>query len=731
MRLLSMLVLSAAAATAQSPLTTTFASNNGQSGNMFDVVALTDLTVKSFDVNVDAGTWDFEVYTLPSGQAYLPEVANAAAWTLVGSATGITSAGLNLPTQLPICANTFVPSGVTQAFYVTVTNGTSMNYTNGSTTGTLFASNADIEFYEGAGVAYPFASNFNPRVFNGNIYYDLGDTTAAGCFFPSPSSVTSVGSGCGGMVLDEGSFYEEFASLTSVDLSGMILTGTSNGTGYQMTLAAGAGFTVPVGATDLVAGDDVVIDTAGFGGTLGMFVGSNGWMAAGAGNSNQWSPSAALFLSNPAGGVYSWTDLQPNAAGSGLVYYDEPAVGVARVTFDAVFVWGTTDPTSFQITMDTNTGDFSIEWGVTATMSPQPTLVGRSPAGASADPGAIDISAAAGPDAFYEVFPAGMSDLVGMVVTGTSNGNGHDITVAPGAGFTVPVGAVDLGAGDDVVVDTAAFGGTLGMHVGSNGWMSLGGGNSNGWTPNITTFLNNPSTGVYCWTDLQPNAAASGKVYYSESGTVATATFDNVYGWGTTDLNKIQLTYDVSNGDFTIEIEAVGLGNPQDILVGYADGAGSLDPGASDISAAAPFSIVPPFVTSIDDVIIPDLSLVSVGNPIQGATAVAFDVTTDNIPASAAGHLGLLGLSNPNLDLTGLGLPGCFQYATGDVLDFIVLPGGSSSQTWTALTIPGGPVLFNGFEFHVQSVVFGTDLNTFLGLGALTSNGLTCVIGDV
>mgnify|MGYP003633950064 FL=1 len=116
LKFLSIAVIGASLA-AQSPLTTTFASNNGQSGNMFDIVATNaaGITVKSFDVNVDAGTWDFEVYTLPSGTPYLPDVNNAAAWTLVGSAAGVVSNGLNIATPLPICVNTFVPAATTRS----------------------------------------------------------------------------------------------------------------------------------------------------------------------------------------------------------------------------------------------------------------------------------------------------------------------------------------------------------------------------------------------------------------------------------------------------------------------------------------------------------------------------------------------------------------------------------------------------------------------------------------
>ena len=37
----------------------------------------------------------------------------------------------------------------------------------------------------------------------------------------------------------------------------------------------------------------------------------------------------------------------------------------------------------------------------------------------------------------------------------------------------------------------------------------------------------------------------------------------------------------------------------------------------------------------------------------------------------------------------------------------------------------------NGYQLCVQSVVFGPNANTFLGRGAVTSNGLQATIGDV
>ncbi|MEL6811652.1 MAG: proprotein convertase P-domain-containing protein, partial [Bacteroidota bacterium] len=153
-------------------LTTTFANNNGQSGNMFDIVALNDITINSFDINMDTGVTDVAEVYFKTGP-YLPSIGTPGDWTLVAS-TSVTSAGEGVPTPLNLNLGIAVPAGNQVAFYVTLTTTTAINYTNGSTTGALFASDANLEFYEGAGLPYPFSGNFNPRVFNGNIIYETG-----------------------------------------------------------------------------------------------------------------------------------------------------------------------------------------------------------------------------------------------------------------------------------------------------------------------------------------------------------------------------------------------------------------------------------------------------------------------------------------------------------------------------------------------------------------------------
>jgi len=83
----------------------------------------------------------------------------------------MTSAGDNVPTPLNLSLGINVSAGELVAFYVTLVTTTAINYTNGTTTGVLFTSDANMEFYEGAGLSYPFTSNFNPRIWNGNINY--------------------------------------------------------------------------------------------------------------------------------------------------------------------------------------------------------------------------------------------------------------------------------------------------------------------------------------------------------------------------------------------------------------------------------------------------------------------------------------------------------------------------------------------------------------------------------
>ena len=393
MRFLIIALAAAATLTAQSPLTTTFADNNGQDGNMFDVVATNaaGVTIRSFDINCDAGTFDFEVYKLTIPGPYANSVNTPGDWTLVGSATGVVGQGNGVPTQLPICVEEYIPAGATQSFYVTGTqNLFPINYTNGTATGALYASNADLEFYEGAGLQYPFTQNFNPRIFNGNIYYDIGNTVGAGCSF---ASVSTYGAGCG--VVGYASVYEQQPSAT-MDLDGLMVTGLSlgQGAGYLVQVMPGAGgIAQGPNAQVMALGDDDFQDSAIAGGTLGVWVGSNCNIALGGANSAGFVPDVGVMLNDTFEGLYAWTDMHSSSGGGvGDIYYEENGTE-AIVTYLGVAGWNTMLPNTVQFKWDTATGNWSIEFENLNLTNPEDWLVGYSPAGPNLDPGATDLSA--------------------------------------------------------------------------------------------------------------------------------------------------------------------------------------------------------------------------------------------------------------------------------------------------------------------------------------------------
>lgn len=141
---------------------------------MFDVTASDGIVISRLDGHIDAGNWNVEVYMTPGG--YGGKEGTPGAWTLIGSVNvvgqGDVSTG-GLKTPLPLALDIPVAAGQTVGLYVTLSNGTAMNYTNGSVEGSIFASDASVSITEGLGVAYPFGGTFSPRVWNGTLYYSI------------------------------------------------------------------------------------------------------------------------------------------------------------------------------------------------------------------------------------------------------------------------------------------------------------------------------------------------------------------------------------------------------------------------------------------------------------------------------------------------------------------------------------------------------------------------------
>lgn len=157
---------------AQCNLTTTFAGGNGANGNMFDVVSTASepIEITGFAVNVGVGSHTIEVWAANNGGTYVGREGNSAAWTLLWTGP-VTSLAGNAPTQLPAELSVILLPGARQAFYVTTTGATILSYTNGTTEGQVFSSDANLQILEGIGCVYPFGFAFRPRNWNGTVQY--------------------------------------------------------------------------------------------------------------------------------------------------------------------------------------------------------------------------------------------------------------------------------------------------------------------------------------------------------------------------------------------------------------------------------------------------------------------------------------------------------------------------------------------------------------------------------
>lgn len=157
-------------------LLTQFTGGNGQSGIMFDITATNAVTITGFQADVD-NPGNFEIYY--KAGTHVGFEGNAAAWTLAGTAIGVPNNPTGTPTPIPITLNVPMGAGQTYGFYVTFSNSTNLNYSNGTAVGNVHASDANIQVREGTGKGYPFAGSFAPRVFNGVVEYSVGTSVVS------------------------------------------------------------------------------------------------------------------------------------------------------------------------------------------------------------------------------------------------------------------------------------------------------------------------------------------------------------------------------------------------------------------------------------------------------------------------------------------------------------------------------------------------------------------------
>jgi len=181
-------------------LTTLFASNNGGADGgavYFDLITMGNaLTITGFETNVTGTgvTFGFEVYTTPGGS--VGNQTNMGVWTSVATGTGTT---MPEDTPSPIgLDNTFQLAANTTYGIAIVLDGTAQHeYTNGNV-GNQNYNNGDLSLALGSATNSPFTGSiFNPRVWNGTIFYEVGDTSNP---VPEPSTMILLGTGLAGII---------------------------------------------------------------------------------------------------------------------------------------------------------------------------------------------------------------------------------------------------------------------------------------------------------------------------------------------------------------------------------------------------------------------------------------------------------------------------------------------------------------------------------------------------
>ena len=168
-------------------LLTTLAGGNGLSGNAFDIHAYNNITITDFKMNLDVTTDSVEVWFKSGGYGNANITSNTG-WTKLGATVPVVSAGQGNLTTIPTTVNLTIGAGATYGIII-LSNGSNV-YSNGTSVGSIEASNSDLYITQGHGGS-GFGGTFNfpnsPRVFNGTVEYRTNFTNYAW----SPSATLS------------------------------------------------------------------------------------------------------------------------------------------------------------------------------------------------------------------------------------------------------------------------------------------------------------------------------------------------------------------------------------------------------------------------------------------------------------------------------------------------------------------------------------------------------------
>tara|TARA_R110002072_G_scaffold228234_13_gene385449 strand:+ start:30441 stop:32666 length:2226 start_codon:yes stop_codon:yes gene_type:complete len=298
--------------------------------------------------------------------------------------------------------------------------------------------------------------------------------------------------------------------------------------------------------------------------------------------------------------------------------------------------------------------------------------------------------------------------------------NNGEYTLVAGAGsWIAPAGTtLNLSDDDDQTVPLGFLldypgGSANSLTVCSNGFISAA---SNGtpYNPSVSAFLSGAPRWAPLWTDLDPSSG--GNVRFDANVTRAVVTYDTVRFFGNGNTATFQVQYWAS-GDVHVIYQNVGASG-NGYLNGFSVGGGAADPGQTDISASLNAGVT---VCSSAGTAILDIALAATNRPVVGTT---IDLITTNVPLTSVGGLSILSTIPlaGGVDLTFLGMPGCFLYQELTVIDLFPVAAGSGQRSFS---FPNNPAL-SGAVVYNQAAVMDLGINAF---NIVTSNGLALLIG--
>jgi hypothetical protein len=326
------------------------------------------------------------------------------------------------------------------------------------------------------------------------------------------------------------------------------------------------------------------------------------------------------------------------------------------------------------------------------------------------------------PATFYERFALGQAlDVANSALEFFPAGGGGYLAAPVPGFFQGYTNAVSLGdeqtSGPIALPFSFAYpgGATTAIEIASNGFVWLQAGNTDTRCCNgdVNRFLFDPASIAGWWTDLDPSAAPpGGGVFFDVVGTteahITWAAVPEPFAGGS---STFQITL---RNDGSFRLAWGNLTNvAHDVLVGFAQGFGNVDPGPRDLSAGT-------FTTGVGGVPL-RLSSQFGSRPLLGTT---YTMELDQVPPGSLLAVMVFGFAAipGGFDLTSIGGDGCRLYTSLDTLVPFALTGTFTSY---GFAVPPSPPLA-GVGFSAQAATLTPALNV---LGFATSNGMAITLG--